>query len=157
MPLFPASATEGAVHRAVCTMQSLWERPGSRQQPSSPTASSKLPGRCIELQACRSFLSPSSLIRLRITTTEHFGRKPQKPSGNAKRFCCAAGWLAKSLTIEPCTPANRNRRQRSSDGSISTRDHQTVSPMLRTSMNRTERSTDALTCILPRMDRCSAL
>ena len=37
---------------------------------------------------------------MRITTTEHFGRKPQKPSGNAKRFCCAAGWLAKSLTIE---------------------------------------------------------
>ena len=61
------------------------------------------------------------------------------------------------LTIGACLPTNRNRRQPSSDGSRSTLEHQTASHLLRISTNAIEGSTDVTTCILPRMDLCSAL
>src|SRR5437899_1473218 len=90
MLLSRVSATEGAVHRAVCTTRSQSERLGSPEQRSSPTVSLKLRWLWLEFQGYQTFLSPSSHIRSRIMTTKHFGRRLQKLSVNAKRFCCIA-------------------------------------------------------------------
>jgi len=90
MRSFPGSATEGAVHRAVCTTQSQSKRPESRQRRSSPTGSSRLPSLSPGFRGCQSSRSRLSHIPSRITTTQRFGRRWQKQPVNAKRFCCGA-------------------------------------------------------------------
>ena len=66
--------------------------------------------------------------------------------------------LPRSLVqLEACIQTNRNRRQPSSDGSRSTREHPTVSHLLQITTNPIEGNTDVTTCILSPMDLCSAL